>query len=730
MDPATIIQLVEGSLSLALQCGHATKTLSDIAAKYKYAKLTITSMVQSLDTVQLAWSQIGEWSQRYVPETAGDGEVFLERLQRSLENGIMIMDALDGDLKPYRTNSLSFMQRSKAIWNENLLRDHQDRISHQAMAMTCLLQAIQLQSSLARTQLINEAEPMLRKSDESAYSIVPSRMSSRLSRLTHRSSTGGASIGGTEMAYRQLSFENDLFTTKAYKRNYRNPLIAHLFDSRRSRPLKQDSLSVIQMESTASSVDGEALTPNTHESLQLHVQKEFANEQAKQTYVSALESLSKSDNDKALLEACGSGDVKLIDSYLKNHRSYDVQNYARKLLLLEALKDAIVAGYHDVVRRLLSLQIPLNSRPWWGLSGTYGWLPLQCAAHRGDVLMTRLILEAGANVSSTDSGTQPIHIASHRGSLDITSMLLSFGAVIDSEDNLGFQPIHLASAYVERSAQIALLVSAGAKVEALNPLAPSWQKSPLQLACLTGQLANVCTLLELGAMKDTGRSLLDAPLGIAIRQRHVGIVQTLLEHGADPNHASKSKSKSLFATQSLRLGGPGMTPLSLLVKHFGDTRRKTALDQAMLDLLLKHGADIQSKDDEGNQVLHYLCKSQSSVNLDFRNNVDDERLVLTLLDQGIDVNSTNYNGECPLYLAATNCNEQLISLLLLNGATPLCSAELWRLYKIMEGLEKRRPNLRGSLMETMRILDPQKGKDTEGGLGSLAAQRGKVSKRA
>lgn len=201
MDPATIIQLVEGSLSLALQCGQATKTLSDIAAKYKYAKLTILSMVQGLDTIQSAWSQIGDWSQKYIPETAGDGEVLLQRLQRSLENGIIIMDALEGDLKPYQSINLSFMQRSKAIWNENTLRGHQDRISHQALAMTCLLQAIQLKSSLARTRLMDEAEPMLRRSDESAYSItsiVPSRMSSRVSKSNYRNSTGGTSVASAE----------------------------------------------------------------------------------------------------------------------------------------------------------------------------------------------------------------------------------------------------------------------------------------------------------------------------------------------------------------------------------------------------------------------------------------------------------------------------------------------------------------------------------------------------
>lgn len=299
--------------------------------------------------------------------------------------------------------------------------------------------------------------------------------------------------------------------------------------------------------------------------------------------------------------------------------------------------------------------------------------------------------------------------------MEITSTLLGAGAAVDSADNFGFQPIHLASTYSDRSAQIELLVSAGANVEALNPLAPSWQESPLQLACLTGQLANVCALLDLGAVKDMGRSLLDAPLGIAIRQHHVEIVQALLEHGADPNYASKSKSRSLFATQSLRLGGPGMTPLSLLVKHFGDARTKTALDQAMLDLLLEHGADVDSRDDEGNQVLHYLCKSKSSAKLDFRNNNSDAnyaRLVLTLLDRGVDINAPNYNGECPLYLASVNCNEQLISLLLLNGARPLSAAEIFRLRKIMEGLERGRPDLRDHVRETMRLLDTERGRGT------------------
>ena len=106
-------------------------------------------------------------------------------------------------------------------------------------------------------------------------------------------------------------------------------------------------------------------------------------------------------------------------------------------------------------------------------------------------------------------------------------MLLSAGAAIDSTDTYGFEPIHLASMYVDRYAQIAQLVSEGTNVEALNHLAPSWQTSSLQLACLTGQPANVYALLNHGAIKDTGRHLLDAPLSIEGRQHHVYCTSTV-----------------------------------------------------------------------------------------------------------------------------------------------------------------------------------------------------------
>ena len=83
MDPATIVQLTQGSISLALQCDYAAKALNDVAAKYKNAKVVIVFMAQNLDSIELAWSQIGEWSRKYDARNCSDGDVFLTRLRRS-----------------------------------------------------------------------------------------------------------------------------------------------------------------------------------------------------------------------------------------------------------------------------------------------------------------------------------------------------------------------------------------------------------------------------------------------------------------------------------------------------------------------------------------------------------------------------------------------------------------------------------------------------------------------
>ena len=141
MDPVTIVGLVQGSITLAAQCGSVVKSLNNIAGQYKHAKLTISSMVQNLDIMQLTWDRIGIWLRDYMPT---DDESVTQRLERFLEAGSLVLDALEEDLQSYSVSNLTFVQHSRWVFNENVFQGHQTRIRDQAQTMGLLLQAIQL----------------------------------------------------------------------------------------------------------------------------------------------------------------------------------------------------------------------------------------------------------------------------------------------------------------------------------------------------------------------------------------------------------------------------------------------------------------------------------------------------------------------------------------------------------------------------------------------------------
>ena len=91
-------------------------------------------------------------------------------------------------------------------------------------------------TSHARLTLIKNSQNQFKKSDESAYSIVPSR----LSMSTRAIDEGQSLISEDDIVYQRLSFEDDLFTARVYKRNYRNPLLLAML----KKPFRTESKSI------------------------------------------------------------------------------------------------------------------------------------------------------------------------------------------------------------------------------------------------------------------------------------------------------------------------------------------------------------------------------------------------------------------------------------------------------------------------------------------------------
>jgi hypothetical protein len=145
MDPVSIVSVASAAGSLAFKCATIVQTLHCLSEKYKKAELTILSFIQDCRTVELAWSRIERWAANSL-DMFDDHEELAERLQLSIYAGQLFMAELEKDLASLEDTPKysTLRRRTKIVWNESMLREHQDRIQRQVCALTLLLEVIQL----------------------------------------------------------------------------------------------------------------------------------------------------------------------------------------------------------------------------------------------------------------------------------------------------------------------------------------------------------------------------------------------------------------------------------------------------------------------------------------------------------------------------------------------------------------------------------------------------------
>jgi hypothetical protein len=145
MDPASILSIVNGCVGLAMKCGMIAADLHNLASKYKQAKLSVMALSNECHTLELVLDRIEFWARSSTEGSHLDNAV-LEQLNSSLGLGAMVVSSLEEQLMLFKDikQSSGFRRRAKIVWNDGVLKEHEDRIRGQLTALSCLLHVISL----------------------------------------------------------------------------------------------------------------------------------------------------------------------------------------------------------------------------------------------------------------------------------------------------------------------------------------------------------------------------------------------------------------------------------------------------------------------------------------------------------------------------------------------------------------------------------------------------------
>ncbi|CAG8069864.1 unnamed protein product [Penicillium nalgiovense] len=195
--------------------------------------------------------------------------------------------------------------------------------------------------------------------------------------------------------------------------------------------------------------------------------------------------------------------------------------------------------------------------------GILGRTALLAACEKGNIKITEMLLENGADVTIPDNeGRQPVYVASWDGHIEIVQLLLERNVDVNIMQNYGWTPVNLASDQGHTEV-VKLLLEHGADIRIANN--NGW--TPVNSASDKGHMEVVKLLVEHGADITVANNDGWTPVNAASFHGHVEVVKLLLEHGADVTFANNN----------------GWTPVN------------SASDKGHMEvvkLLLEHRADI------------------------------------------------------------------------------------------------------------------------------------------
>ncbi|KAI9726149.1 MAG: hypothetical protein M1828_001822 [Chrysothrix sp. TS-e1954] len=323
------------------------------------------------------------------------------------------------------------------------------------------------------------------------------------------------------------------------------------------------------------------------------------------------------------------------------------------------------------------------------------------ACEGNNELIVEILRLIGTDGQASEVMRATLHHAAHAAQFDTVELLLEHNAPQEPDERTGSTPLHETcnNSHVE---SVQLLVDCGACVDAVN------FRGETPLHCAARSMSKLCCQVLLKAFADANICTEDGetPLIIAAENGEMSIVKLLIDTGADPKLCTAIRGTTALA-RACQFGNLKIAeyllekigPSALARQHpMGSRSAQPPLCGAaenghiqIVEVLLKHGAYLDVKDDQKGYTPLFLALDKNHINI-VRRLVDhgasikcddgggktalhclakygQHDYMLEFINRGAEVNAkTEYRMEAPLHYAARNGSLKTVVVLVNCGA--------------------------------------------------------------
>jgi uncharacterized protein len=309
---------------------------------------------------------------------------------------------------------------------------------------------------------------------------------------------------------------------------------------------------------------------------------------------------------------------------------------------------AATNGNAAVLRRLLDAGADVAT------TDASGDTLLMAAARAGNVAAVELLCDHGAAANAADPqyGHTALMWAVRRNDTAITRLLLTRGATIEAHTRVGEKPAARPPGAGGGSHGVGI-VRSGVPPQGEQQPTPGGM-TPLLFAARDGLLDAAKLLVEGGANVNTPDPNGITPLVMALTNGQIAVARFLLDHGADPKRGDSWDRTPLWAAVDIR----NLAARSGTSQHENGVDRAAALD--IITALLDRGADVNARVKEFPPARRYLLPLGSLEWVTFTGQTAfiraaqsaDVPVMKLLLAKGADPKITTFNGTNALMAAA------------------------------------------------------------------------------